>query len=129
MIVKKFFKFIYYIFYKYYSTGVSKDWPFMYTVFAFVGLFILQSMQILLLIYKFDSVPVGNGYGKLQSYGCALLFVVIIYWTFYLLLRKFKYPSLIYSSNKIRKGQILLIGYILFLLISIVLIIIIKYGK
>src|SRR5436309_10695886 len=106
-------KFAAYLFYRYYSTGPTKDIPYVSTLCALAMIVFMHLFQVLILIHQVDTFfPFKSTDNRLTKY----LFMALIFLPIFFLLRLFikreELQSMSFPKDKIKRGNILLIAYV-----------------
>jgi hypothetical protein len=107
-------KFVAYLFYRYYATtrGFARDIPYVATLGALVLLAYLHICQILVLLDRTDIIPTDGSQFKFSNYIKMGLFLLPIFIAIFPFVKKRELQELKYSDQKIKRGYIYLIGYI-----------------
>jgi len=121
-------RFVAYLFYRYYSTGPTKDIPYVSTLCALTMLFGLHFFQVIILFDKQNLLP-GDQYGKVQGYIVMAVYFTVILLLLTFLIRHSDLKNAKYAEHQIKRGNIYLIGYIIISILLIPLIAILKKGK
>ena len=120
-------KFAAYLFYRYYSTGATRAIPYFSTLCAMVTLAFLHLMQILLLTnLYFTIIPKNSINNRWEGYLFWALVAIPIFLFLHWLFRESDLRKLSYSSGKIKKGNFLLIIYLIASMALLIFIIEIK---
>lgn len=120
-------KFAAYLFYRYYLTGATRAIPYFSTLCAMATLTFLHLMQILLLTNLYNTIIPSNSINKKwEGYLFWALVAIPIFLFLKLLIRESDLKKLSYSSGKIKKGNVLLIIYLLASMALLIFIIEIK---
>ena len=107
-------KFTAYLFYRYYSKGGTKDTCYFSTLCAMALIAFFHLMQFLILTDLFNTViPSSFNYSRSERYLFWALISLPIFIFLALLIRERELKELKYSAKKIKKGNILLITYII----------------
>jgi len=128
----KTFKFISYLFYRYYSTGGTKDIPYFSTLCALVGIAMLHILQILAIFNGMDLLPASGaapGTARLIKYFEWALLTAPLFLLFFLLIKKDELQSMHYDESKIKRGYIYLIIYIVLSFAFLMFLALLKKGK
>jgi hypothetical protein len=121
-------RFIAYLFYRYYSTGPTKDIPYFSTLCALAMLFGLHLFQFIILFNLTVLLPYSEN-NRIQNYLVVALYLVPIFSLIYLFVKKSDLEKAHYDENKIRKGNIYLICYIIISIVVLLLLVVFKRGK
>lgn len=125
----KLVKFIAYLFYRYYSTGPTKDIPYFSTLCALVMLAGLHIFQIIVLFGYQNSIPTNVNNTRVENFIIVAVCLIPIFILMAFLIRKSDLQAMSYDENKIKKGNILLILYIVSSVALLLLLVLIKKGK
>lgn len=106
-------KFIMYLFYRYYSKGGTKNIPYFSALCAVAFLIYIHIFQLLMIFGKVGWIPIEKDDLRIVKYGKFALFVLPIFLLIYYLVKPSDLMSLEYDKDKIRKGGIILIIYII----------------
>ncbi|MFL9482882.1 hypothetical protein ACI6Q2_08895 [Chitinophagaceae bacterium LWZ2-11] len=120
-------KFIAYLFYRYYSTGATKDIPYFSTLCAMVMLFGLHVFQILILVNKNGVLPTNNN--RFENFIKIIVYLIPVFLLFTYVIKRSDLQEMNYDEGKIKKGNIVLIVYILASIALLVVLMLIKTGK
>ena len=105
-------KFAAYLFYRYYSSGATRAIPYFSTLCAMATLIFLHLMQLLLLTNLYNTIiPSNSIHNRWERYLFWALVAIPIFLFLQLLIRESDLKKLSYSSEKIKKGNVLLIIY------------------
>jgi hypothetical protein len=111
-------KFIGYLFYRYYSKGPRANIPYFSTMWSMTFLGFIHLMQILILLNKFDLIPINSSDDKAKRYFIMCLIMLPIYFVMTLLFKKSDVEPLKekydYNWDKVFKGNVCLVIYIIF---------------
>lgn len=124
----KLLKFVTYLFYKYYSTGPTKQIPYLSSILAVGMLCFIHVAQIFILFNWIKILPQGYK-SELSTWLKMALFIAPIFLLLALLIKKPNVDSQVYSENKIKKGYLWLIVYIIVSISTLVLLIMYKKGR
>ena len=105
-------KFIMFLFYRYYSTGGTYRIPYFSTLCALVMLIGLHVFQILVLFDKTSLLPTSTGNARAVNFLIIALCLLPIFLLISRLIKKSDLQEMHYEEGKIKKGNILLILYI-----------------
>lgn len=121
-------RFVAYLFYRYYSTGATKDIPYVSTLCAMVMLLGLHIFQLIVLFGLVDFVPakVTNSRGK--NFAIIALCLIPIFLILSLLIKKTDLKGMHYDAQKVKQGNLNLIIYIALSILLIPLIVFLKNG-
>lgn len=125
----KILKFVSFLFYKYYSVGPTSRIPYFSTLCALVLLFYIHLVQILILIDGMDLIPTDGSQAKAGNFLKLGLFMAPFFLLFGLLIKESELKKLKYSEQKIKKGYIFLIIYIIFSFAVMILLALYKKRK
>lgn len=120
-------KFIAYLFYRYYSTGATKDIPYFSTLCAMVMLFGLHVFQILILVNKNGLLPTNNN--RFENFIKIIVYLIPVFLLFTYVIKRSDLQEMNYDEGKIKKGNIVLIVYILASIALLVVLMLIKTDK
>jgi hypothetical protein len=124
----KTFRFVAYLFYRYYSTGPTKDIPYISTLCALTMLFGLHFFQIIALFDLKNLLP-GNQFNRIQGYGIMAIYCTLILLLASRLVKRSALEQAKYAEQKIKRGNLYLIVYIIVSILLIPLIILLKKGR
>jgi hypothetical protein len=122
-------KFVAFLFYRYYSTGSTKDIPYVSTLCALVMLLGLHIFQLLVLINKVNLIPTSIKNTRLENFGLIAMYLIPLFMLMIFFIRKSELKEMSFEESKIKKGNIFLIIYIIASIALLLLIIFIKKGK
>ena len=122
-------KFIAFLFYRYYSTGPTKDIPYFSTLCALVMISVIHLFQILILFDAMYLVPTDGSQRKIENFLIMGLFLIPFFLLFRLLIKETELKEMVYEKEKIRRGYIGLIFYISISFVLLILLILYKKGK
>ncbi|MDO6430217.1 hypothetical protein Q4E93_06460 [Flavitalea sp. BT771] len=105
-------RFIAYLFYRYYSSGATKDIPYFSTLCALVMLIGLHIFQILVLFDKASLLPTSNENTRAVNFLIIALCLLPIFFLASRLIKKSDLHEMHYEESRIKKGNRLLILYI-----------------
>lgn len=106
-------RFVAYLLYRYYSShGFAKDLPYLSTICILSLLFFLHLAQLLLVLNLADLIPTDGSQFKIRNYLEMALFMAPILLLFRLLIKKVELKEALYSKEKIKRGYVFLILYI-----------------
>lgn len=109
-------KYIFFLFYRYYSTGATKDIPYSKSIFAFLGTVLLTIVNILLVVIPDQFAQWNINYlenPKPARFAVGLVMAGIFYAIFHFVLPEKKIKAVKETPNTSRDGWIL-VGYIVF---------------
>ena len=106
-------KFTAFLFYHYYSTGATKDIPYVSTLCAMAMIIFIHLMQLLILLHKVDIISIKLTDSKTNGFIITALVFLPIFLLLSLIIKKEKIKSLSYSMQKIKRGNAYLIIYII----------------
>jgi hypothetical protein len=121
-------KFTAFLFYRYYSTGTTKDIPYASMLCAMVMLVGLHIFQIIILFDLKNILPISIENPREMNFLIIMLCLVPIFLFFLILIKKSDLKKLHYDSRKIKRGNNLLVVYIVASILLIPLIALIKNG-
>ncbi|MCB0716006.1 MAG: hypothetical protein R2796_04955 [Chitinophagaceae bacterium] len=121
-------RFIAYLFYRYYSTGPRKEIAYLSSMLAMCLLFYIHLFQVLILVDSTSIIPTGSK-SEISTWVKLALFLLPIYLLFRWLIKESDLKALIYDKEKLRKGNIWLVIYIIISVTLLVLLILYKKGK
>ena len=117
-------KFTAFLFYRYYSTGATKDIPYFSTLCAMAMIAFMHLMQLLILTHQVDRfIPIKSTDTKTTKYLIMALVLLPIFLLLSLILKKEELKSLSYPADKIRKGNIFLVAYIVLTMALLIILI------
>lgn len=122
-------RFAAYLFYRYYSTGPTKDIPYASVLCALAMLLGLHIFQFLVLFDKINWLPTSTKNTRLDNFLLMAVCIAPIFLLMALLIRKSDLQKMNYEDNQIKRGNILLIGYIVGSIALLIFIILLKKGK
>lgn len=122
-------KFVAFLFYRYYSTGNTKQIPYFSTLCALVMIFGLHLYQILILTNSMNLIPTDGSQAKIGNWIEMGLFLVPIFLLFKNLVKESELKEMSYPKNKIAIGYILLVFYIVASFTLLILLALYKKGK
>jgi hypothetical protein len=107
-------KFVAFLFYRYYSRGQTRSVPYFSAMCAIVFLLYVHLFQILIITRQVDTfIPIEPSDSRLTKYLIMLLIMSTLYFLLTLLIKKNELLELKYSEEKIRKGNITLVCYVI----------------
>ena len=113
-------KFTAYLLYKYYSTGYYKDIPYFTTLSGLALMALLHLFQIAILTSKVDTIfPFDSSDNIFRKYFFMGLVLLPIYLLLRLLVKESELRKMTFSKEKIKRGYIFLVGYIVISLASL----------
>ena len=107
-------KFVAYLFYRFYSTGKTYGIPYANTIAALSMLFFLNLFSVLISLKIPNLVPSFDKSHWITSYFKTALFVIPILCLFILLIRKKDLVKMHFEEDRIKRGNLYLIIYIVF---------------
>ena len=107
-------KFIAYLFYRYYSTGPTKDIPYISTLCALAMLFYIHLVQALILLNKMDLITVKDSDTRVGKYFEMAAFFLPIFLLIILLVSRKELQVMKYDERKVKSGNFYLVVYIIF---------------
>jgi hypothetical protein len=122
-------KFVAYLFYRYYSTGATKDIPYISTLCALVMLLGLHLFQLLVLFDKVDLLPTSGKNTRAENFLIIFLCLIPIFLLMAFLVKKSELQQMNYEESRIKKGNLFLIIYIIASIATLLLLVIAKKGK
>lgn len=123
-------KFVAYLFYRYYSSsGPRKDIPYFSTLGALALLFYIHVVQLLILLNMMNIIPVQNDDTRVAKFFKIALFLLPIFLLFLAFIRKSELQSLQYDEQKVKRGYIYLVIYIVFSFSFMIFLAVLKKGK
>lgn len=115
----KVLKFVMYLFYRYYSTGGTRRIPYFSALCAVVFLIYIHIFQILIVFNKVHAIiPLRTDDARGDKYWKMALFLLPIFLLVAILVKPKDLRSASYDTDKIKKGNVYLIIYII---ISVIL--------
>jgi len=121
-------KFVAYLFYRYYSTGPRKDVAYLSSLLAMCLLFYIHLFQFLILFGGTGIIPSGNK-TQISTWLKMVLFMLPVFLLFRWLIKESELKTLSYSQEKIKKGNVWLIIYIILSVALLVLLILYFKGR
>ncbi|HXB91016.1 MAG TPA: hypothetical protein VNU72_01950 [Puia sp.] len=122
-------RFTAFLFYRYYSTGPLADIPYFSTLCAMVMLAGLHIFQILVLAGEVSLIPTKDSNTKAENYLIIAVCLVPLFLFMRALVPKASLLELNYEESSIRKGNIVLIAYIVGSVALLILLSLAKQGK
>lgn len=124
----KIIKFVAYLFYRYYLKGPRREIPYFSTLSALTLLLYIHICQILVLFDWTNILPKAK---KTEPIGwvAMALFMLPIFLLVRLVIKEGDLKKIEYSPKKIKRGNILLIGYCVLSVTLLILLILFKKGK
>lgn len=122
-------RFIAYLFYRYYSTGASKQIPYFSTITALVALLLLHVLQILILLNGTGLIPTSSKNSRIENFFIIALCIMPFYFIMFLFIKKSELQNMHYDITRIRKGNKLLILYIIISILLIPILVFLKKGN
>jgi len=125
----KTFRFIAFLFYRYYSTGPTKDIPYASTLCALVMLIGLHIFQLLVLLNKVDLLPIRESNTRVENFLVMALCVAPLFLLVTFLIRKSDLKEMNHDEGKIRTGNKFLILYIIASIMLLLILILLRKGN
>lgn len=125
-------RFISYLFYRYYSTGPTKNIPYFSTLCALVTLIGLHIFQLIVLFDATNILPASRatpGGQRLINYFRWALMVAPLFIVMTLLIKRSELQSMYYEDAKVKRGYFYLIVYIVLSVAFLILLSLYKKGK
>jgi len=122
-------RFAAYLFYKYYSTGPTKDIPYASTLCALVMLLGLHIYQILVLFNRVNLIPTSSNNTRVENFFIIGLCLLPIFLLTAILIKKSDLEKMNYEESKVKKGNTLLILYIAASIALLIFLILFKKGN
>jgi hypothetical protein len=104
-------KFVAYLFYRYYSTGATKDIPYFSTLCALVMLFGLHMFQILVITDQMGMLATKSTNTRAANFFLITLFLVPVFLLMALLVKREDLKKICYEEKEIKRGYLFLILY------------------
>lgn len=120
--------FIAYLFYRYYSTGPRRQIAYLSSILALCLLFYIHLFQVSILVGGTNIIPAGDK-SKISSWVMMAFFMLPVFLLFRWIIKESVLKTLVYKAEKIRKGNIFLVIYIVLSFALLVLLILYKKGK
>ena len=120
-------RFIAYLFYRYYSTGATKDISYFSTLCALVMLLGLHFFQILILLNGINFIQNANS--RTENYFIIALGLIPVFLLLSFLIKESQLKKMKYDRLKIKKGNIFLILYIIASVALLIVLILAKKGQ
>ena len=105
-------RFIMFLFYRYYSKGGTRDIPYASALFAVGFLVFLHIFQIVIILDKVSLLSFFEAKNRFDRYIKIALFMLPIFFIINLLVKERDIKNLTYTKEKIKRGNIYLIIYI-----------------
>ena len=105
-------RFISYLFYRYYSTGSTKNIAYTKTMCAVCMLFCMHIIEFLLLIDKTALITHFDQSHRIEIYLKFFLLISPLLLIFNFLIKEIQLQTMYYDENKIKKGNKYLIAYV-----------------
>jgi len=121
-------KFIAYLFYRYYSTGPTKDIPYVSTLCAIVMLLGLHFFQILVLFGRLDLLPFSHQNNRVENFFITALCLVPVFILVSLVIIKSELDEMHFEESIIRNGNKALVIYITASIAFLLLLVLFKNG-
>jgi len=112
MVSMKTLKFVMYLFYRYYNKGGTRRIPYFSALCAVVFLIYIHIFQLLIILDKVSLLPMQKNDLRIEKYGKLALFLLPIFLIVAYLIKPSELKTLQYDSEKVRKGGVNLIIYI-----------------
>ncbi len=109
----KTFRFVFFLFYRYYSKRGTKAIPYFSTLCAISLLFFLHVLQLLIIFDAMDYFPISGNESRILRYGKIALLSIPVFLIISFLVRPKEVRNMSYDEAKIKKGNILLLLYVL----------------
>jgi hypothetical protein len=122
----KVLKFVAFLFYRYYSTGPTKDIPYFSTLCALVMLLVLHIFQILVLFNIFGFYPIGIGHKRWVNFLIIAACLTPVFLVMSVLIPKSYLETTHYEESIIRRGNIALVCYIICSMALVILLAVLK---
>jgi hypothetical protein len=121
-------RYVAYLFYRYYSSGPTKDIAYYSTLFALSLLFFIHLCQVLLIFGWTNIIPRGRK-TEITTWLKMGLFLIPIFTLFKVMIKEKTLSKLTYDEKIINKGYYFLFFYIIISMTILVLLILYKKGK
>ncbi len=121
-------KFTAYLFYRYYSTGATKDIPYVSILCAMVMLLGLHVFQIVVLFDLTSLLPTKITSTRGQSFLLIALLLMPVFFVMSALIKKSDLQKMHYERQEIKRGNLYLIIYVIASILAIPAIVFIKKG-
>lgn len=102
-----------YLFYRYYNKGRASKIPYFSALCAIVTLIYIHIFQLLIIFDKVSLLPLKKDDLRIEKYGKLALFLLPIFLIVAYLVKQSELKKLQYDNEKIRKGGVGLIIYII----------------
>jgi len=122
-------RFIAYLFYRYYSTGPTKDIPYFSTLCALVMLIGLHVFQVLVLFNKVTLLPVSSKNPRAENFLIMALCLLPIFLITAAIIKKSDLQEMTYEEAKVKRGYMFLILYIILSIALLLLLIFYRKGR
>jgi hypothetical protein len=122
-------KFVAYLFYRYYSTGATKDIPYASALCALVLLFYIHLVQLLLVLNLINLIPINDSDTRIEKFFKIAFFLLPLFLFFIIAIRKKELESLQYDEQKIKTGYVYLIIYIILSFSFMIFLALLRAGK
>ncbi len=122
-------KFVAYLFYRYYSTGPRKDIRYFSTIGAMVMLFYFHLVQLLIIFNAINLIPVKDSDTRVTEYFKIALFMTPLFFIIMLFIKKSELDTMQYDEQKIKRGYIYLVIYIILSFSFMIFLALLKKGK
>ncbi len=106
-------KFILYLFYKYYSKGSTKSIAYFSALCAMVLLIYINVFEILILLNKVNILPFARSDSRIEKYAKMALLSLPVFLIIAFFIRPDELQKSYYQVEKVKKGGVYLICYIL----------------
>jgi len=122
-------KFIAYLFYRYYSTGTTRQIAYFSTLCALVMLMYIHLAQVLIILNGMDLIPTDGSQAKIGNWVKMAVFLIPFFLLFFFLIKENALKEVSYNKQKIKQGYIFLIVYIVVSFTVMILLALYKKGK
>jgi len=109
----KTFRFVFFLFYRYYSNGGTKAIPYFSTLCAISLLFFIHVMKLLIIFDVMDYFPINGNESRILRYGKIAVLSIPVFLIISFLVRPKEVRNMSYDEAKIKKGNIFLLLYAL----------------
>jgi len=106
-------KFVMFLFYRYYSKGGTFRIPYFSALCAVVFLIYIHIFQLLIIFNAVDLLPMRSQNTRISNYAKLATFLSPLFFIIHFLIKEDDLKKLTYDDSKIKKGGIMLIGYII----------------
>lgn len=107
-------KFTMYLFYRYYAKGARQSIPYFSALCAVVLLIYIHIFQLLIIFDSVNLLPMRKDDLRIVKYGKVALFLLPIFFLVAYLIKPRDLRKAVYDEEKVRKGGIYLVVYIIF---------------